>query len=246
MANNNRRVVVIGAGSGIGRCLAKIFAGDGCLVGFVDKHLELLYQLQKETNSQSYVKQIDVSKPELAMIRFRELIKEMGGLDLVVISSGIIVHNPDLSWEGENETIGVNVFGFVAMANVALQHFLKQKSGHLVGISSIGALIGNPKHPAYNASKAFICNYLRSLRYRLSGNNIHVTDIRPGFVDTKMIKEDSGLFWVSTPEKAAKQIFKVIKKKRKIAYITKRWLIIAWLVKIIPDWVHCLRYKMKL
>ena len=180
------------------------------------------------------------------MVLLRELIEEMGGMDLIVISSGIIVHNPDLDWEGESDTIDVNVSGFVAMANVAVKHFLRQKSGHFVGISSIGALIGNAKHPAYNASKAFICSYIRSLRYRLSGNNIYVTDIRPGFVDTIMIKDDRGLFWVATPEKAAKQIFKAIKRKRKIAYVTKRWLIIAWLVKIIPDWVYCLRYKRKL
>jgi short-subunit dehydrogenase len=243
---NNQKVIVIGAGSGIGRALAKIFASNGYKVGLVDKQIEFLKQVQREISGESYVKQIDVSDPKLAITLLNEFIKEMGGMDLIVISSGVIVHNPNLEWAAEDETISVNVSGFIAMANVAAKYFLLKDSGHLVGISSIGALIGNAKHPAYNASKAFICSYLRSLRYRFSGSNIYVTDIRPGFVDTVMIKNDRGLFWVATPEEAARQIFKAIKKKRKVAYITKRWLVIAWLVKIIPDWVYCLRYKAKL
>ena len=67
----------------------------------------------------------------------------------------------------------------------------------------------------------------------INGYNIAVTDIRPGFVQTAMAKGD-GLFWVSSVEKAAAQIFDAIKAKKRVVYITKRWRFIAFLISILP------------
>jgi len=67
--------------------------------------------------------------------------------------------------------------------------------------------------------------------------NIHITDIRPGFVDTRMAKGE-GLFWVASVEKAAKQIYTAIVKKKKIVYVTKRWGIIALVLKRIPNFIY--------
>jgi short-subunit dehydrogenase len=66
---------------------------------------------------------------------------------------------------------------------------------------------------------------------------IHVTDIRPGFVNTDMAKGD-GLFWVASVEKAGKQIYKSILKKKEIVYVTKRWGIIASILKRIPNFIY--------
>jgi hypothetical protein len=66
---------------------------------------------------------------------------------------------------------------------------------------------------------------------------IYVTDIRPGFIDTDMTHGQRGLFWVQTAEKAAKQIANAIDCKRKVAYITGRWLIIGILYKLLPDFI---------
>lgn len=67
---------------------------------------------------------------------------------------------------------------------------------------------------------------------------IFVTDIRPGFVDTAMAK-GNGLFWVAPVEKASKQIYTAIQKKKKIAYITKRWKFIAQILKLMPSSLYC-------
>ena len=240
---NSKKAIVIGASSGIGRALAKVLSQNGYEVGLAARRLELLRQLQQEIPAQTYLKRIDVSQPEEAMRLLQELINEMGGLDLIVLNSGINTHNTSLNWQGEIDTINVNVSGFVAMAVVAVKHFLRQNSGHLVGISSIAGLKGSAGCPSYNASKAFVSNYLEGLRHRLMQNNIYVSDIRPGLVATALIKGQRGQFWVSTPEKAAEQIFQAIKKRKKIAYITRRWCLIAWLIKVLPDWVYRLRYK---
>jgi len=245
MANSGtKKAIVIGASSGIGRAVAKVLGQNGYEVGLGARRIELLRQLQQEIPSQTHIKQIDVSKHKMAMALLQELIKEMGGMDLIVINSGINTHNVNFDWAGEIKTIDVNVSGFVACTNVAIQHFRAQNSGHIVGISSIAGLRGSGRCSAYNASKAFVSNYLEGLRRRLRVDNIYVTDIRPGLVDTDMVRHQPGLFWMASPEGAAQQIFNVIKKRQAVAYITRRWNMIAWLLKILPDWVYGLRYKM--
>ena len=109
----------------------------------------------------------------------------------------------------------------------------------LVVITSVGGLRGSGIAPAYNATKAYQINYLEGLRQKASKleGQIFVTDVRPGFVDTDMAKGE-GQFWVSEPEKAAKQIYTSIRRRKKISYITKRWLLIAILLKLMPKFLY--------
>ena len=234
---------MIGASSGIGRSLAKVLAENGYAVGLAARRFNLLQQLQKEIPSQTYIKQIDVSRVEEAMSLLQELIEEMGGMDLIVLNAGINTHNTSFSWKGEIDTIDVNVSGFAAMANVAVKYFLQQNSGHLVGISSVAALRGSATSPAYSASKAFVSNYLEGLKLKVNGDKIYVTDIRPGLVDTALIRGNSWKFWVASPEKAAQKIFQAVRRKKKVAYIGTRWGIIAWIAKLLPDGIYKLRYR---
>jgi short-subunit dehydrogenase len=234
-----KKAIVVGASSGIGRALAKVLAEDGYAVGLVARRLPLLLELQREIGDHALVKQIDVADTRVAMSQFSELVQEMGDVDLIVLSAGIGFINPDLDWNKENETIAVNVAGFTAMANVAMHYFSKKGTGHLANISSIAALRGNGSAPAYNASKAFESNYLEGMRHRFAKLRlpITITDIQPGFVDTAMA-QGVGLFWVASPEEAAKQIYQAIRKKKKHAYVTRRWRLIAWLFKLAPDWFY--------
>jgi short-subunit dehydrogenase len=118
-------------------------------------------------------------------------------------------------------------------------YFRKKKGGHLVGITSIAALRGNKWAPSYNASKAYQVNYLEGLRQKARDlqATVTITDIRPGFVETNMAKGDK-LFWVASPEKAAWQIWKAIRKKKRVAYVTRRWRIYALLVRLAPGWMY--------
>ena len=168
----------------------------------------------------------------------RNLIAEMNDVELFVISAGTGAVNPSLEWQPEQETIAVNVSGFAAMANVAVAHLQRRGSGYLVGISSIGGLRGNPHAPAYSASKAFVSNYLEGLRYRFAKLRlpIVVTDVQPGFVDTAMAKAEHK-FWVAAPDKAATQIVEAVRRGKKLVYVTRRWRLIAWFLKIVPDWL---------
>jgi len=234
-----KKAIIIGASSGIGRELANILSKDNYILGLAARRDELLIQLQKELDTDSYVKHIDISKQDDAMRQLIELINEMKDIDLIIITSGTGHINNELNWNKEKETIDVNVIGVTAMINISLKYFMTKNSGHLVVISSVASLRGSRTAPAYNASKSYISNYLEGIRCKFKKNktNIFITDIRPGLVDTEMAKGD-GLFWVQPTRKAAQQIYNKIKRKKDIAYITKRWGIVALIVKHIPDWIY--------
>lgn len=234
-----KKAIIIGASSGIGRELARELSRDGYAVGLAGRRVEMLNELQRELPAPSFVKRIDVSQTSEAARLLDELVGEMGAVDLIVISAGVGFINTDLEWEKEKATIDTNVTGFAAMADAAIKHFIRQSSGHLVGISSVAALRGSGASPAYNASKAFVSNYLEGLRQKVSKLKLPVvvTDVQPGLVDTAMAQGE-GLFWVAPPEKAARQIYAAIKRRRKHAYVTRRWRSIAWLLKWMPDYVY--------
>ena len=234
-----KKAIIIGASSGIGKELTKIFASHGCEVGIAARRTDLLNELIAEIPTKIYTATIDIKNTDIAIQSLEKLIKDVGDVDIIVISSGVGHMNSLLDWSKEKETIETNVSGFTAMAGVAMHYFIQKRSGHLVGISSIASIRGDNAGPAYSASKAFMSNYLEGLRKKVAKEKIDITitDIQPGFVDTAMSKGD-GLFWVASPQKAAKQIYQVIQQKKKKAYITKRWVIIAWLLKIMPDFIY--------
>lgn len=233
-----QKAIIIGATSGIGRSLAIELSQRGYAVGLAGRRTELLQQVQGELSGPSATMTIDVTMPEEAALRLDELIAALGGMDLLVVSSGIGVPNPELEFEPERQTIAVNVTGFVAMAAAGFRYFTRRGAGHLVGISSIAGLRGSRYNPAYGASKAFEMNYLEALRNRARHARlpIAVTDIRPGFVETPMTHGQVGMFWVANAAVAARQIADAIAKKRRFAYITRRWSIIAWIVRHLPSW----------
>ena len=229
-----QRIIIIGATSGIGRALAKFYAGAGNRVGIAGRREELLESLCAEQPDRFVSRRLDVTEIETVSEKLDELTDELGGLDLLVISSGTGELNPTLDFGVERTTLETNVLGFSAVADWAYRYFEEQRVGHLVAITSLAALLGEAKAPAYNASKAFQANYTEALRSRAKRGSckITLTEIRPGFVDTDMAKGD-GKFWVAPVEKAAKQIARAIQKRRKIAYITKRWRLIGFVLRLL-------------
>ena len=234
-----KRAIVIGASSGIGRELSLVLAKNDYQVGLMARRLELLQTLQQEIPIQTYLGYLDISQSSDAIEKLQNMIQEMGEVDLIIINSGVVFQNPELDWSKEKQTLDVNVYGFCALAGVAFNYFSKQGHGHLVGISSIGALRGSDFAPAYNASKAFMSNYLEGLRKKAfkGGSKITISDIKPGFVDTEMAKGE-GKFWVASPSEAAEQIYLAIRCRKSNAYITRRWCLVAWLLKFMPNWLY--------
>ncbi len=230
-----KKGIVIGATSGIGKQLAIIMSKDEYEIGVTGRRIELLESLKEELPNKSYIRQMDIVDTKKTIDDLNSLISEMGNVDLIIVSAGIGYENEDLKWDLEKKTIDTNVSGVTAVVNCAMQYFMNRKSGHLVVISSLAGIRGSAICPAYNASKAYISNYLEGLRGKIKRAHlsITITDIKPGLVDTAMAKGE-GVFWVMPVEKVSKQIYKAIKKKKIEAVVTKRWRIIGFILKIIP------------
>lgn len=229
-----RRAIVIGASSGIGEALCEILASEGYEVGLASRRVERLEEIADGLPTRSRVRGLDLRQPEQARHALEELIREMGEVDLIVINSGVTTRDGD--WEDERRVVDVNVAGFVAMANLGMDYFSGRGRGHLVGISSVSALRAAAVSASYSASKAFVSRYLEGLRLKAVrlGLDVQVTDVKPGFVDTPMTEGQEGLFWVAPVDVAARQIYEAIKNRQRHVYVTRRWRLVAWILKAMP------------
>ena len=234
-----KTILIIGATSGIGYALAEVYLQAGWRVGATGRRLELLEQLRLTQPDRVYIRPHDVtSGNSIAVIE--DLVAEMGQVDIIVYNSGIGLANKRMDFEIEKKTIDVNVTGFVEVATWAYRYCRTQGHGQFVGISSVASLRGGRTAPAYNGSKAFMANYMEGLRQKARYYKMpfYVTDIRPGFVDTPMTRQNPGMFWVSTPEKAARQIMAAINRKSRVAYITHRWALAALVFRLLPRAIY--------
>ncbi|WP_010177939.1 SDR family NAD(P)-dependent oxidoreductase [Aquimarina agarilytica] len=233
-----KKAIVIGASSGIGNALAKLLVHNNYKVGITARRSKELESLKQTAPTHFIISSFDCTTAENSA-KIEELVHKLGGLDLLIFCSGIGELNHSLNLKIEQETNKLNVIAFTEIINWSINYFLKKQAGHFVCISSIAGLRGSKIAPAYNASKAYQINYLEGIRQKLHQTKlpIYITDVRPGFVNTRMAK-GAGLFWVAPKQKAAQQIFRAIKKKRSICYITKRWIIFALLLKNLPHFIY--------
>jgi short-subunit dehydrogenase len=229
-----KKIIIVGASSGIGREIASKYVGNSNRVGITGRRENLLNELKEKFPAQIFVSCFDVMESE-NQEKIRQLIDDLGGLDLLIYNSGYGDPSKELDWEIENTTVKTNVNGFVEIVNYAFNYFVEQGYGQIAITSSVAAVRGNSWAPAYSASKAFMSNYAEGLniKARRLQKKVVITDVRPGFINTKMAK-GNGQFWIIAKEKAAEEIIRAIEKKKRVAYITKRWWLVAQIMKLLP------------
>lgn len=232
-----KNAIIIGASSGIGYELAIQLANKGYQLGLMARRQELLIELSDRLPGQHFVQVTDLMDADMARTQLAALIEKMGDVELIVVNSGVGASERILDWTIESEMIDVNVRGFTAMSMDAMNYFMQRGGGHLVGVSSIAAHFSGGLSLTYNATKAFVSNYLNGMRSRASRSElpITITTVEPGFIDTPML-ESKPMGTVSV-EKAVTQMVKAIMGKKNHVYITRRWVIIAILFYILPNWL---------
>ena len=227
-------ILVIGGTSGIGKALYDIYSKDN-RVAIIGRRTNVLKMLYEKNPHNTIIATADITIQSEIIAAIESICIEFGEIDLAIVCSGVGEINPSLEYSIERPTLDTNVIGWTFCINKLWQIFHNQGHGHLVAITSVGGLRGEPMSPAYSASKAYQINYMEALRkksYKMNGK-ILVTDIRPGLVDTAMAKGE-GLFWVMPVEKVANQIISAVHKHKRIAYVTKRWHFVAIINKLLP------------
>ncbi len=230
-----RRVVIIGASSGIGKEVANLYLNRGNHVGIAARREDRLLAIKQQAPERVVTATIDVTADD-APRRLRSLIQELGGMDLFFYASGIGKQNRTLEPGIELDTMNTNAVGFTRMVGEAYRYFAENGGGHIAAITSIAGTKGLGPAPAYSATKAMQNVYLQSLEQQANarGLKIRFTDIRPGFVDTDLLAGDFRYPLMLKPDKVARHIVRAVDHHRHIAVIDWKYTIITALWRRLP------------
>ena len=236
--NQIKRIIIVGATSGIGRKMAELYAANGNIVGITGRRKELLDEIENMFPGKIKTGCFDVTG-QVNISSLTSLIQKIGGMDVLIYSSGVGGPSKELDWQLDKITVDTNVNGFIEIANWGFNFFIRQGHGSMAVISSIAANRGISWAPAYGASKAFQSSYFEALAIKAKRmkKSIGITCIEPGFVATKMAQGNKQ-FWIVPVEKAAAQMIRAIENKKQKVYVSRRWWLIAKLMRVVPFWIY--------
>ena len=234
----NKKVIIIGATSGLGREVALIYIAQGWRVGIAGRREAELEALRAAYPEQVSAQALDVTHED-APEKLQALIEQVGGMDVFLLSSGIGKQNYTLETELELATAATNVDGFIRMTNAAYHYFEKQGHGHLAVISSIAGTKGLGAAAAYSATKGFQNIYMDALDQlaRMQKLNIRFTDIRPGFVATPLLTSSKKYPMLMEAPIVALDIVSAIAKKKRVAIIDWKFRLLVGFWRLIPKWI---------
>lgn len=232
----DKRIVIIGATSGIGLEVAKLYLQRGWRLGIAGRRMERLEEFRALAPERVEVESMDVTHPD-APDRLLALIERLGGMDIFFYSSGIGFQNPQLDLEVEQRTLLTNVGGFGRMLITAFHYFKNNplQQGHVAVISSVAGTRGLGVAPAYSASKRFQNHYIDCLAQlaRMQRIKVTFTDIRPGFVATDLLQGGRYPLLMQV-NKVALLIVKALDRKKRRVVIDRRYALLVFFWRLIP------------
>lgn len=240
-----KKIVIVGASSGMGLIVAATFARMGWRVGMAARRLEPMQAVKEQYPANVAIQQLDVTAPD-AVKNFHSLIENIDGMDVMLYCAGVGFSNDDLDQAHTTATLETNVVGFTKIVNAAYKYFKDTANvmqGQIAAITSVGGIKGIGIAAAYSASKRYQWNYLQAIDQLAHQQHVNVliTDIRPGFVDTPLLDTSKHTYpMMMQPAYAAAKVVNAILKRRHRAYIDSRWAIVSGLWHLIPSplWRH--------
>lgn len=234
-----KKIIIVGASSGIGKQVALNFIADGWKVGVAARREEALKELKLQIPAQVEYEVIDITSAD-ATSRLNALIDKLGGMDIYFHCSGVGHQNTKIDIKVEVDTVRTNALGFTQMTVAAYNYFKEnKKQGQIAVVSSIAGTKGLGVSPSYSATKRYNYIYLDCLEQlsRMQNVNITFTDIRPGFVTTALLDDGQKYPMQMSVEYAAKKIFKAVKRRKRVAVIDWKYSILVLFWKLIPRWL---------
>ena len=229
------RAIVVGASSGIGAAIARALADEGCRVALVARRAAELDAVARDIGGLSYVHDVTAFAEVPALLQ--RMVRDLGGLDLVVYSAGVMptVAPDEYDFAKDKAIIDVNLLGAVAWLNEVARRFERAGAGTIVGLSSVAGDRGRRGNPAYCASKAALDTYLESLRNRIGRRGVIVVAAKPGPVATPMTAGMTRLPLLIPAADAAAQILAAAARRTRWAYVPRVWRPIMFVIRHIPS-----------
>ncbi len=236
MSENQKKIWITGASSGIGKALAIKFVSNGWKVAVSARRVEILNEMAKEKNIFSYP--LDVTNQKQVSDTFLKILKDFGDVDICVFSSG--TYDPKLEKEINIEqnkfVMNTNYFGVLHCIKSVEGYFKNKKRGHISIVSSIAGYRGLPNSSGYGPSKAALTNLAESLYFDFQKHNVRVSLISPGFIKTPLTdKNEFDMPFIKSPEYAAKKIFNGLTKSTAFeVHFPKELTLILKFFRILP------------
>ena len=236
-----KRIIIMGATSGLGRGVAERFMEAGWIVGVAGRNVQALNELKQKHQERVFTAVIDILSAD-APERLHELISQTGGMDIYLHCSGILrADDESMPIEDEVLTAETNAVGFTRMVSAAYKYFeATKRPGRLVAISSIAGIRGLESLPAYSASKAYDSTLLEALRQRSRRDSLplKIVDIKPGWTRTPLLNSGRKYLLEMESESVIRGIFKATLHARRSAIIGLRWKILTFFERIVPGWIY--------
>jgi NAD(P)-dependent dehydrogenase (short-subunit alcohol dehydrogenase family) len=213
---SDRVVLITGAGSGIGRSLARVIAEEGASIAALDLTPELLESLASELDGQrAAYATADVTDSAALAAAVEQLQQQLGPVDMLIACAGIGRETSAFNYRAEDVAahIQVNLIGVSNSIAAVLPGMLTRGHGHIVALSSLASYRGLPRLIAYSASKAGLNALMQGLRLELRGTGVHFTTICPGYIRTPMTAPLENPPYLMELEYAVPQMMKAIRRK---------------------------------
>ena len=241
MTRNN--ILITGASSGLGREMARQFAEKGRNLALCARRTDRLEQLKHELlrinpNIEVFIRALDVNDHDQVFEVFKAFARDLGHLDRVIVNAGM-GKGASLGtgyFHANKQTAITNFVSAIAQCEAALELFRAQQHGHLVTISSVGAVRGSRRAmTVYAASKAALSNLSEGMRIDLLDSPIKVTTIHPGFIRSEINEKVKKVPFIVSTEEGCRSIVKAIEKEGGSYFVpTWPWAFMARLMKILP------------
>ena len=236
MSENQKKIWITGASSGIGRALAEKFALEGWKVAVSARRKEILNNMAINKNISSYP--LDVTNQDQVNNISSKVINDFGDLDICVFSSG--TYDPKLEQEiniKQNKFVmETNFFGVLHCIKSVEKYFKDKKDGHISIVSSVAAYRGLPNSSGYGPSKAALTNLSESLYFDFKKHNVRISLISPGFIKTPLTdKNEFPMPFIKTPEFAAEKIFNGLTKSKTFEiHFPKELTLLLKILRVLP------------
>jgi 3-oxoacyl-[acyl-carrier protein] reductase len=192
MKLENKIAIVTGAGSGIGRAQALLFAREGAIVIAIDRNLDTVREVAKEIfadNGTTFPIEMDVTDEHAVKAMVTDVIYYYGKIDVLSNTAGLLdgfKKSLETSIELWDHVINVNLRAVFVITNGVLPHMIEQRSGSIINMASIGAFGAGAGGAVYTTSKHAILGYTRQLSKDYAGYGVRTNALSPGLIETPL------------------------------------------------------------